>query len=61
VLALRAVTALGLDLAGVDLVTDGSGRQLVLEVNGAVDFTVDYADNVFAAVASSLAGFVSFR
>jgi [lysine-biosynthesis-protein LysW]--L-2-aminoadipate ligase len=56
-LALDATAALGIDLAGVDLVRDARGGLVVLEVNGAVDFTHDYlagADVFDAAVGALL-------
>jgi RimK family alpha-L-glutamate ligase len=53
-LALRAAAALGIDLAGVDVASDETGRGYVLEVNGAVDFNPTYAAGVFTAAAAAL-------
>jgi [lysine-biosynthesis-protein LysW]---L-2-aminoadipate ligase len=41
-LALGAAAALGVDFVGVDLLPDGDGGWVVLEANGAVDFTPEY-------------------
>jgi RimK family alpha-L-glutamate ligase len=57
-LALGAASALGTDLVGVDLLPDGDGGWVLLELNGAVDFTPEYSlggENVFERVVHSLA------
>ncbi len=56
-LALEAASASGLDLVGVDLLPLARGGFVVLELNGAVDFSVEYAPggNVFATAIDALA------
>jgi RimK family alpha-L-glutamate ligase len=58
-LAIRAVDAVGLDLAGVDLVERADRSLVVLEVNGAVDFTTEYGlngEDPFSLAVARLAG-----
>jgi RimK family alpha-L-glutamate ligase len=57
-LAVEAAAAIGGDLVGVDLLPNGEGGWVVLELNGAVDFTSEYSldgVDVFAGVAQALA------
>jgi glutathione synthase/RimK-type ligase-like ATP-grasp enzyme len=56
-LAVEAAAAAGADLIGVDLLPDGAGGWVVLELNGAVEFTLEYAldRDPFAAAAWELA------
>jgi RimK family alpha-L-glutamate ligase len=56
-IALGAAAALGADFVGVDLLPTGDGRWVVLEVNGAVDFTPAYSlggESVFERVVYTL-------
>ena len=55
-LALAAATALDADLVGVDLLPLPDGGFVVLEVNGAVDFGLDYSPggDVFARAMAAL-------
>jgi RimK family alpha-L-glutamate ligase len=55
-LALEAAFAAGAALVGVDLVPDGCGGWTILELNGAVEFTREYATwgDVFAEAAGML-------
>lgn len=56
-LAIAAAAAAGADLVGVDLLPDGVGGHVVLELNGAVDFDERYAlggRDVYAEVACAL-------
>jgi glutathione synthase/RimK-type ligase-like ATP-grasp enzyme len=57
-LAVRAAVAVEGDLVGVDLLRRPDGRHVVLEINGAVDFTDECSldgRNVFAEAARQLA------
>ena len=55
--ALQAAAAAGAELLGIDLLPDGAGGYTVLELNGAVEFTSEYAldRDPFAATAWELA------
>jgi RimK family alpha-L-glutamate ligase len=55
-LAVSAVAAAGIDFAGVDLLPQPDGSWTVLELNGAVDFTREYAldGDPFVAAAQEL-------
>ncbi len=56
-LARTAAAVVGADLVGVDLLPDGDGGYVVLELNGAVDFDDRYSlagENVFAELAAAL-------
>jgi RimK family alpha-L-glutamate ligase len=54
-LAVAAATALGIDLAGIDLLPVGAGEYVVIELNAAVEFTPEYAEeDVYAAAVSAL-------
>jgi glutathione synthase/RimK-type ligase-like ATP-grasp enzyme len=55
-LAVAAAQAIGADLVGVDLLPLGPGRYVVLELNGAVDFSREYLPrgDVFGAAMHAL-------
>jgi RimK family alpha-L-glutamate ligase len=55
-LALEAAQAIGGSLVGVDLLPDGRGGWVVAELNGAVEFSRDYApwQDVYAETVSAL-------
>jgi RimK family alpha-L-glutamate ligase len=57
VVALAAARAVRAALVGVDLLPDGAGGWVVAEINGAVEFSAEYAPgaDVFGEVASLLA------
>jgi hypothetical protein len=57
-LALLAASAFATDLTGVDLLPDGRGGWVVLELNGAVDLAPEYSlggKDVFAEIVEALA------
>lgn len=56
-LAVAAARAIGADLVGIDLLPDGEGGHVVLELNGAVDFDYRYelpARDLYAEIAMAL-------
>ena len=62
--AVWAASAIEADLVGVDLLPGRHGEPVVIELNGAVDFTLDYSlggRDVFAAVTDALLPFLRRR
>jgi RimK family alpha-L-glutamate ligase len=59
-LALATAGSIGADLVGIDLLPAGPGRYYVIELNGAVDFGIEYSlgADVFDSVLGALAGAV---
>jgi glutathione synthase/RimK-type ligase-like ATP-grasp enzyme len=58
-MAVGAAAGIGIDLAGVDLIAGPDGKYLVLEVNGAVDFTAEYdlsGGDPFLAAVDAISG-----
>ena len=54
-LAVAAAAALGIDLVGIDLLPVGAGEYVVIELNAAVEFTPEYAEeDVYAAAVAAL-------
>jgi len=54
-LAVAATAALGIDLVGIDLLPVGAGEYVVIELNAAVEFTLEYAEeDPYAAAVSAL-------
>jgi RimK family alpha-L-glutamate ligase len=54
-LAVAAATALGIDLVGIDLLPIGVGEYIVIELNAAVEFTPEYAEeDAYAGAVSAL-------
>ncbi len=63
-LGVAAAAAIGADVVGVDLLPLADGGYVVIELNGAADFTSDYSldgTDVFDEVADVLAGAVAER
>jgi glutathione synthase/RimK-type ligase-like ATP-grasp enzyme len=63
-LALAAAAAVGADLVGVDLLPAPDGGHVILELNGAVDFSPDYSlggHDVFERTAATLAAEIEAR
>jgi RimK family alpha-L-glutamate ligase len=54
-LARCAAATVGADLVGVDLLPGRDGSYTIIELNGAVDFTDAYGEEIFARIVSSFA------